>query len=270
MNYHELISVAKQAALEAGAAILEVYHAEDRGIELKSDDSPLTLADKHAHDVIMRHLVETKIPVLSEEGAKIPFDERKDWEAFWMVDPLDGTKEFIKRNGEFTVNIALVENGKSTAGVVYVPVTETLYWGNVHEMKAFVKIGDYDETPIPHKSSRDTQWTVCAGHRATNSANQTEEVRIVCSRSHMNDDTLNFMKQFSGTKEVPMGSSLKFLKIAEGEADIYPRFGPTMEWDTAAAHGVVSACGYSIKESENYSEVRYNKENLLNPFFVAF
>ncbi len=269
MNYKELIEIAKTASLEAGEAILEIYHAEDRGIELKSDDSPLTLADKKAHAVIVKHLDKTGIAVLSEEGSKIPFEERKNWEAFWMVDPLDGTKEFIKRNGEFTVNIALIENGKAMLGVVYVPVQEKLYWGNVHEEKAYMSHND-EVRELAHKSSRDIQWEVSKGHQATNSKNADAEVKIVCSRSHMNEDTLAFVKQFSGTTEVPMGSSLKFLKIAEGEADIYPRFGPTMEWDTAAAHGVISACGYHIKESENYTELRYNKENLLNPFFVAF
>ena len=270
MNYNELLNVAKLASQEAGTAILEIYNADDRGIELKSDDSPLTLADRNAHNVIVKHLNQTSIPVLSEEGSNIPFHERKNWDAFWMVDPLDGTKEFIKRNGEFTVNIALIEKGKATLGVVYVPVTEKLYWGNVHEMKAFVQIGDHDETRLLDKSNRTHQWTVTKSHMAHCNNEQSQPVKIVCSRSHMNEDTLNFVKQFSGTTEVPMGSSLKFLKIAEGEADIYPRFGPTMEWDTAAAHGVVSACGYSIKEFENYSELRYNKENLLNPFFVAF
>ena len=210
------------------------------------------------------------LPILSEEGAKISYSERKDWEKFWMVDPLDGTKEFIKRNGEFTVNIALIENGRATAGVVYVPVTETLYWGNVHEMKAFVKIGKTEEKELLAKSSREVQWYVKNGNNAFSNSNAPGSARIVCSRSHMNEDTLDFVKQFSETKEVPMGSSLKFLKIAEGEADIYPRFGPTMEWDTAAAHGVISACGYSIKETEFYTELNYNKENLLNPFFVSF
>ncbi len=270
MNYTDLLNIAKKASVEAGAAILEIYNAEDRGIELKADDSPLTLADKNAHNVIVKYLNQTDIPVLSEEGSKIPFAERKNWGTFWMVDPLDGTKEFIKRNGEFTVNIALIENGKATLGVVYVPVTEKLYWGNVHDMKAYVKSGAETEKELLHKSNRSAEWTVDLGHKARCNAENQEPVKIVCSRSHMNDSTLEFIKQFSGTTEVPMGSSLKFLKIAESEADIYPRFGPTMEWDTAAAHGVISACGYAIKESENYTELQYNKENLLNPFFVAF
>ncbi|MFK7755475.1 MAG: 3'(2'),5'-bisphosphate nucleotidase CysQ [Flavobacteriales bacterium] len=270
MNYNELLSIAKEAAVRAGEAILEVYEAEDRGIELKSDDSPLTLADKNAHNVIVEYLEETKLPVLSEEGASIPFNERSNWEKFWMVDPLDGTKEFIKRNGEFTVNIALIENGISTLGVVYIPITKELYSGNVHDQKAYVSADTQEEELISHKSERSTQWSVAEGNIAQCQGDESIPVRIVCSRSHMNDETKGFIQQFENTSEVPKGSSLKFLKIAENQADVYPRFGPTMEWDTAAAHAVISACGYHIKQVDSLTELQYNKENLLNPFFIAF
>jgi len=270
MDYRNLLSVAMEASLKAGQAILEVYHAEERGVELKEDDSPLTLADRNAHEVIMSFLTETNIPVLSEEGAKVAYDVRSKWDKFWMVDPLDGTKEFIKRNGEFTVNIALIENGKPTLGVVYVPVTDKLYSGNVHENLASVKESDGSVRHLSHKSDRNIEWTVKPGHKAVSSSNAEASVRIVCSRSHMNDETLNFLEQFTGVEKVPMGSSLKFMVIAESDADIYPRFGPTMEWDTAAAHAVIAACGYSIKNADTYKELDYNKENLLNPYFVAF
>ncbi len=270
MEYQELIDTAKEASIEAGKAILEVYNADERGIEFKEDDSPLTLADKNAHEVIMKHLVETGLPVLSEEGAKIPFSERKNWKKFWMVDPLDGTKEFIKRNDEFTVNIALIEEGKAIAGVVYIPVLEELFWGNVHEGKAFFQTGNSEVTPLLDKSSRKEIWTVAPGHKANCSKATNDPVRIVCSRSHMNSETLEFIEQFHSIEKMPMGSSLKFLRIAQDVADMYPRFGPTMEWDTAAAHGVLSACGYQIKDAVDYNELNYNKENLLNPTFVAF
>lgn len=270
MDYNALLEIAKLASVEAGAAILDIYLAEDRGIELKADNSPLTQADKNAHEVIAKHLEKTGIPVLSEEGAQIPYEERRHWKQFWMVDPLDGTKEFIKRNGEFTVNIALIEDGVATLGVVYIPVQEKLYWGNVHVSKAYLQEGKSEPKELPHKSMRIVKWEVTSGHKVTSSSENAEKVRILCSRSHMNAETQEFLKQFSETEKLPMGSSLKFLKIAKGEADIYPRFGPTMEWDSAAAHGVLSACGYHIKESENYTEVRYNKENLLNPNFMAF
>ncbi len=270
MNYTELLETAKKASIKAGEAILEVYNKEDRGIESKADDSPLTQADKNAHLVIAEFLEKTGIPVLSEEGAQIPFEERAKWDTFWMVDPLDGTKEFIKRNGEFTVNIALIENKKATLGIVYVPVSEELYWGNVHTKEAFYHKTGGEVSALPNKESRTQRWIVENGHKASSKGDSNEAVKIVCSRSHMNAETLEFIKQFKETKEVPMGSSLKFLKIAEGGADIYPRFGPTMEWDTAAAHGVVSACGYSIVNTEDYTELEYNKANLLNPFFMAF
>lgn len=270
MDYTSLLEIAKTASIEAGLAILEVYNSDDKGVEKKEDDSPLTRADKNAHNVIEKHLLETQIPILSEEGASIPFEERKSWDSFWMVDPLDGTKEFIKRNGEFTVNIALIKDGKPVLGVVYVPVTEELYWGNVLEEKAFKKTGNSASVELSNKSHRSSRWSVTGGHRARMSGKDGAVVKIVCSRSHMNDETHLFMQQFEGTEEVSMGSSLKFLKIAEGVADIYPRFGPTMEWDTAAAHGVLASCGYHIKEAEEYSELGYNKENLLNPHFVAF
>ena len=270
MNDDQLLEIAKEASIRAGEAILEVYNKEDLGIESKADDSPLTQADKNAHEIIFSFLEKTSIPVLSEEGATIPFEERKVWDRFWMVDPLDGTKEFIKRNGEFTVNIALIENRAPALGIVYIPVSEELYWGNVKSSEAYYQKKNEKIMTLPSKSERDVLWEVVLGHKAVVIGNKESKVRILCSRSHMNKETLNFIEQFEVSDKVPMGSSLKFLKIAEGLADIYPRFGPTMEWDTAAAHGVIKACGYHIKNAETYEELIYNKANLLNPHFMAF
>lgn len=270
MNNIQLLEIAKSASIKAGESILEIYNKEDRGIESKADDSPLTQADKNAHLVISGFLDKTGIPVLSEEGAQTPFEERKKWDRFWMVDPLDGTKEFIKRNGEFTVNIALIENGTPVLGIVYIPVSEELYWGDVKLSEAYYQKKREEVKALPSKSEREVLWEVIPGHKAVMHGRVESKVRILCSRSHMNVETLKFIEQFEGNDEVPMGSSLKFLKIAEGVADIYPRFGPTMEWDTAAAHAVIKACGYHIKNTNTYEELIYNKPDLLNPHFMAF
>ncbi|MFY0651245.1 MAG: 3'(2'),5'-bisphosphate nucleotidase CysQ [Cyclobacteriaceae bacterium] len=250
-NYQNLIEIAKDAAVEAGKAILEVYNSDDFNVELKGDDSPLTRADKQAHNVIVSHLENTDLPILSEEGKSIPFEERKSWDHFWMVDPLDGTKEFIKRNGEYTVNIALIHDGKAIAGVVFVPVTQKLYW-SVKGEGAFVKskegVGEL----------RSNKITL-----------QDEGLKVVASRSHLNDDTQQFLDSLNKPEVVSMGSSLKLLAIAEGTADVYPRFAPTMEWDTAAANAIVEESGAKVYQKEMKEELLYNKEDLLNPHFIV-
>jgi len=244
-----LTSLAKNAALKAGKKILEVYFSDEFGLELKDDLSPLTKADQAAHQTILSILEETKFPILSEEGAPIPYPLRKDWEYYWLVDPLDGTKEFVKKNGEFTVNIALIHLGNPIMGVVYAPVLDCLYWGNV-EMGAWKKVGK--EEPIKLDIVEDPTIKT-----------------IVSSRSHMNPKTENFIAQYADAAIISMGSSLKFMLIAENKAQIYPRFGPTMEWDTAAAHAVVNAMGGEVLTMDKRLPLNYNKENLLNPDFLV-
>lgn len=247
----ELIGIARDAAVEAGKAILKIYETEDFGVESKSDSSPLTKADRAAHGVIVSFLEKTALPVLSEEGKDVPYSERRNWEYFWLVDPLDGTKEFIKRNGEFTVNIALVHKERVIAGVVYTPVTEKLYWGIVGA-GAFLEFQG-KSVALQVNGKDDLKGPV----------------RVVASRSHMSEETQAFIDQFPSTEIVSMGSSLKFMILAEGGADVYPRFGPTMEWDTAAAQAVLEAAGGSVINNDTSQPLFYNKEVLRNSFFVA-
>ncbi len=257
----KLLRVAIEAAIEAGKEILTVYGTDDFEIVTKEDQSPLTLADRKAHEKIMAYLTTTKIPVLSEEGKEIPWEERREWDIFWLVDPLDGTKEFIKRNGEFTVNIALIENCVPVLGVIYVPVTEVLYFGE-KETGSFKAAGAattwYDEHFVAD--------SIPVGH-------EERPFTIVGSRSHMNEDTRQFIEENSkdvGSYEViSKGSSLKLCMVAEGAADLYPRFGPTMEWDTAAGHAIVLASGATITIADTGEPLLYNKESLLNPFFIV-
>ncbi len=250
IDISQLTKIAKEASLAAGEEILKIYNSEDFGVEMKGDNSPLTLADQAAHKVIVSQLKATDLPILSEEGRDIPYSERKDWDYFWMVDPLDGTKEFIKRNGEFTVNIALIHHNKPIMGVVYAPVLNWLYWGNeeegawkINEDKKLIKL-----------------------QRA-----ESEEIQtIVASRSHMSAETKEFIDQYPGAEVISMGSSLKLMLVAEGKAQVYPRFAPTMEWDTAAAHGVINSLQGEVNEYPDGSEaLKYNKENLLNPWFIC-
>ena len=214
------LQIAIQASLQAGAAILEVYNSDNFEVELKSDNSPLTLADRKAHQVIMQYLEPTGIPVLSEEGRGIPHEERKNWNQFWLVDPLDGTKEFVKRNGEFTVNIALIENGKPIMGVIYVPVTDVLYYGDMKE-GAFKVNG-------PSKEIGGLAWDEKADKLPFKKDEQI--YKVVASRSHMSPETEAYVDKLKATHNnieiVSKGSSLKLCLVAEGNADIYPRFRP--------------------------------------------
>ena len=258
----QLTVIAAQAALHGGIEILEVYNNEETQVEVKGDDSPLTQADTRAHKAIMSLLEPTGIPVLSEEGKHLPFNERSSWSRLWIVDPLDGTKEFIKRNGEFTVNIALVEQGRPIMGVVYVPVTGELYVGagskgakKLTLLPTAVVGNETLDTGIDLPVALDRPFTA------------------VGSRSHMNEETEGFLKQYREEHgEVAIlskGSSLKMCMVAEGLADVYPRFAPTMEWDTAAGQAVVEAAGFRMVEKEGRTPLRYNKEDLLNPHFIV-
>ncbi|MCH6202057.1 3'(2'),5'-bisphosphate nucleotidase CysQ [Aquiflexum sp. LQ15W] len=245
----ELTELAKTAARKAGERILGIYKSEDLGLTLKEDQSPLTLADQAAHDEIILHLEQAGLPILSEEGSSIPYEIRKDWEYFWLVDPLDGTKEFVKRNGEFTVNIALIHQRTPVMGVVYAPVLDWMYWG-CQDSGSWKQEGT--EELIKMKALTDATINT-----------------IVASRSHMNSETTEFISKYPQARVVSMGSSLKFMLVAEDKAQLYPRFGPTMEWDTAAAHAIVNAMGGKVLTLDGLSPLTYNKENLLNPNFLV-
>ncbi len=258
------LSIAIQASLDAGKAILKVYSSNDFNVEIKGDDSPLTRADKNANDVINRYLTQTPIPIISEENRQLEYSERKDWKQCWIVDPLDGTKEFIKRNGEFTVNIALIENGNPILGVIYVPVSKTLYF-TAEDASTSYKIDlESEEVSVDYILEN-----------ASEIKPQTKTpsvVKIVGSRSHLNEDTKNFISEIEKNNNVEMvakGSSLKFCLVAEGLANIYPRYAPTMEWDTAAGQAICQAAGVKVINNETQKPLQYNKENLLNPYFLV-
>ena len=253
-----LLELAKRAALQAGKATLEVYTSGDFGVEMKSDKSPLTLADKAAHSIIVSQLEDTGLPILSEEGSSISYDERKSWEYFWLIDPLDGTKEFIKRTGEFTVNIALMSSNIPVAGVVYAPCINILYYGS--KETGVYKIDNGNKVQLSYISKK----------RTIEELRKKEPITIVASKSHMNEETSAFINQFPNANFSSMGSSLKLMLLAEGVADIYPRIAPTMEWDTAAGDAILRSLNMSVYQTDLQTELLYNKEELLNPSFIAF
>ena len=263
-----MINIAIKAAVDAGDAILEIY-AQDFEVEFKADESPLTSADKAAHNIIVQALETTPYPVLSEESGEITYEERKSWTTYWLVDPLDGTKEFIKKNGEFTVNIALITDGVPVLGVVYVPVEHTLYFG---DCKGAFK-GVQGEHFQALEELLEKLPEVETFQRLEVSGTPGQPLRVVASKSHCNEETREFIagleKTYGMSELVSRGSSLKLCMVAEGSADIYPRIAPTMEWDTAAAHAVVMAAGGTVVVYGTTNALIYNKENLLNPYFVA-
>ena len=263
MNLNELIDIAITAAIRAGEKITDVYSSVDFHIDLKEDLSPVTIADRNAHDEIVRILEITRFPVLSEEGIHSGFEERMDWDLFWLVDPLDGTKEFIKRNDEFTVNIALIKENHPIAGVIYVPVTRELFVG-VLGTGAFRLLN-----PEENCTFHFMQHT---GMQLPEKNNQIEFI-VAASRSHMNPETETYienLRQKHGFITVlNMGSSLKLCRIAEGKVTIYPKFGHTMEWDIAAGHAILKAAGKNIYLIDMKTELIYNKEDLHNPYFIA-
>jgi 3'(2'), 5'-bisphosphate nucleotidase len=248
IDIQHIVTIAK----EAGNAIMQVYK-QDFKVEYKQDSSPLTLADKQANNIIKNGLnsLVVNFPILSEEGGEVLYKDRKDWKCFWLVDPLDGTKEFVKKNGEFTVNIALIYEGKPVLGVVYAPALDVCYWAKQGE-GAFK-----DGKKLPLKTD-----------------SQKKTYKIVVSRSHMSNETQAFIDAIDTNKEkelIPIGSSLKICLVAEGEVDIYPRLGPTMEWDIGAAHAIVNETGKRLNRYWNNTYVRqsYNKKELLNQWFVV-
>jgi 3'(2'), 5'-bisphosphate nucleotidase len=263
MNLNKNIELAIKASLLAGNEILKVYNTDDFEIKIKSDNSPLTIADQKAHKIIVDILNETDIPILSEEGRDIAFEERSKWDYYWLVDPLDGTKEFIKRNGEFTVNIALIHNQTPVAGVIYVPVTRDLYFSE-NELGAFKVINvDYQSDP---------KQLMTQGFKLP-FVEYNEVFTVVGSRSHMNQETEDFIsklkKEHGELEFMSKGSSLKICMVAEGLANIYPRFAPTMEWDTAAGHAIAIGAGCTVTQSDEKLPLIYNKEDLLNPWFIV-
>lgn len=249
-----VIPFAVEAAVKAGQVIMEIYESDDFDVLAKSDNSPLTKADRAAHNTIVAALSPFNIPILSEEGKSMSYDDRKNWDLFWLVDPLDGTKEFIKKNGEFTVNIALIKNQKPVWGVVYAPAIDKLFYVDADDQVAFVqknalRLLPKNETILDFKKA---------------------DIRVVASRSHMDEKTTALVATMNNPQLVSMGSSLKFMVIAEGIADVYPRFAPTMEWDTAAAHAILSKLNFKVLQEDSSMELQYNKENLLNPGFIVY
>lgn len=258
------------AALKAGEAILKIYNdpKADFEIERKADNSPLTIADRQAHETITAILEKTPFPILSEEGRQMDYAARSDWDTLWIVDPLDGTKEFIKRNGEFTVNIALVQNSIPVLGVIYVPVKKELYFAvegeGAYKFTGITELGEEDVTldmmiveseqmPLPPKPGS------C--------------LVIVASRSHLTPETEEYIadlkKKHGEVELMSSGSSIKICLVAEGKADVYPRFAPTMEWDTAAGHAIARAAGMEVYQAGKDEPLKYNKEDLLNPWFIV-
>lgn len=261
-----LLNIAIRAALEAGRDILDIYDdpSQDFGIERKADNSPLTLADKAAHRRIVSHLTSTHIPVLSEEGLHESFDLRSQWQELWIVDPLDGTKEFIKKNGEFTVNIALVRSGTPVLGVIYVPVKGDLYFAA--QGSAF-KVEVPCAAPFPEPETLLGMARPLPLHR-----NDGEEMVIVASRSHMTPETEAYIEAQRSQHPVSLmssGSSIKICLVAEGKADAYPRFAPTMEWDTAAGDAIARSSGCTVTDATTGEPLRYNKADLHNPWFLV-
>lgn len=259
------VNTAISAAIKAGHEILNIYNdpEADFSIERKADNSPLTIADKAAHNIIAEYLIETGLPLLSEEGKAIPYVERKNWHSFWMVDPLDGTKEFIKKNGEFTVNIALIEENRPVLGVIYVPVLNTLYFGEKSR-------GAWKMVNIPNTL---TFESISETGKKLPLQNIDSNYKIVGSRSHMSNETKQYIdglrRNHSQIDIISKGSSLKICMVAEGTANEYPRFAPTMEWDTAAGHAIANAAGKKLWLNNLSSELTYNKKDLLNPWFIV-
>lgn len=255
MQLTELAKAVVLIAKDAGIAILDIYNnSKDMEIASKADDSPLTIADRTANDIICKGLEKLGVqyPIISEENKLVPYEVRKDYDYYWLVDPLDGTKEFIKRNDEFTVNIALIHKQRSVLGVVYAPVLDEMYWAAKGEGAFLVK--DNQSTQL---HAKDFEFS-------------DKQLNIVCSRSHLNEATSKFVSKFEAHELVPKGSSLKFLILANGSAHIYPRLAPTMEWDTGAAQIVLEEAGGKVLNADTEEPLLYNKENLLNPSFIAY
>ena len=258
------LGIAIAASLRAGKEILKIYH-KGFNTEYKEDKSPLTEADLVSNKIINRYLEETGIPIISEENKQIDYSERRNWEMCWIVDPIDGTKEFIKKNGEFTVNIALVEKGETRLGIIFVPAKNELYYTNENKTAAFKTTITAEKDVEKDLFSETDRIQPCV--------KKSKNINVVGSRSHMNQDTLDFVEELKQKGNevdiVSKGSSLKFCLVAEGQADVYPRFAPTMEWDTAAGQAICEAVGLKVIDQNTQKPMVYNRENLLNNYFLV-
>lgn len=264
MDKTQLLKIAIEAAIEAGKKIMDIYN-KGFHVEYKEDNSPVTEADLASNKTIWSYLQKTGIPIISEETKQLDYRERKSWEACWIVDPLDGTKEFVKKNDEFAVNIALVENAKPVLGIIYAPALGLIYYTNPYKTKAY-KCPVNDDFNISKQLFSESKKIVA-------SKNVQDTINVVASRSHLSKQTVDFIgnlqKSYSKVKMVSKGSALKFCLVAEGEADLYPRFAPTMEWDTAAGQAICEAVGLQLIDAETKSPMVYNRPNLLNNYFLV-
>jgi 3'(2'), 5'-bisphosphate nucleotidase len=276
MERDDLLLTAARASVQAGLATLEVYRSEIQ-VEYKHDRSPLTLADRRSHAVIVGHLKRTGIPILSEEGRDIPYAERRGWRRLWIVDPLDGTKEFVKRLDEFTVNIALVEDQRATMGVVFVPVKNVLYCGRIEDgafrledSAAIAALASRPEDGDPRSALERLR---ARARRLPVGPEAHTPFVIVGSRSHATPELDAYVDQkrreLGRVEFISAGSSLKYCLVAEGRADVYPRLGPTMEWDTAAGQVIAEASGARVTRHDTGQPLVYNKEDLLNPWHLV-
>lgn len=264
-SFSQLLESAVLAALQGGRKIMEVYHQADRGIQYKEDNSPVTVADIRSQEAIGNILAKTGIPMMGEEGDISSYAVRRHWNRVWVVDPLDGTKEFVKRNGEFAVNIALVENGIATLGVIFAPSRGMLYYGfgTTAFRHSFADWQCYDDEAFLKNSLKERLPLI-----------KNVQMTAVASISHHKPETASFINRlidrFGSVKVESVGSSLKFCLVAEGRAHVYPRFGRIMEWDTAAGQVIVEASGGSMFRLPQMDKMTYNREDVRNPYFIAF
>jgi len=260
MKLSQNLKLAIDASIQAGKKIIEIYNSDNFNLEYKLDDSPLTIADSASNKIIENILEASNIPILSEEGNILDFNNRKNLKQLWIVDPLDGTKEFIKKNNEFTVNIALIENSKPVIGVIYAPALNVLYFSEKKLGAYKILINNSDE--FDHSNPLRLPLV-----------EKFNEYKVLTSRSHLNDKTLDYIDNLKVNNlkvvSIPMGSSLKFCLLAEGLADCYPRFSPCMEWDTAAGQIICEEAGFKVVDLKTMKQIVYNRENLINNYFIA-
>jgi 3'(2'), 5'-bisphosphate nucleotidase len=262
MEVSQNLKIAIEASLKAGKKILEIYNSDDFIVEYKLDESPLTLADKSSHEIIKNALKVSNIPILSEEGDTLDYDKRRDLKHLWIVDPLDGTKEFIKKNDEFTVNIALVENQKPILGVIYAPALSLLYFSEENFGSYKLDLNDSMHNDLDFNKALKLPII----------KNETK-YSVLTSRSHLGKSTSNYIENLKNIRpnveSIAIGSSLKFCLLAEGTADCYPRFSPCMEWDTAAGQIICKEVGFELIDQMTEKEILYNREDLLNNSFIV-
>jgi 3'(2'), 5'-bisphosphate nucleotidase len=253
LEYYKLLNSVIDIGKKAADIILKIYDDNTYKVKIKAYESPVTTADLAANEIIVEGLtkLDSSITILSEESMLMPYEDRKDKTLLWSVDPLDGTKEFLKKNGEFTINIALIENGRPVLGLVYAPVFDELYYA-VKGYGAFLEKSNY-----------------CCKLYCSTYSKDNQNLKIPCSNSHINKDTLDYINSFNNPQLIRIGSALKFMMIANSNADIYPRLAPTMEWDTAAPQIIVEEAGGQLLDFNNLLPMSYNKESLVNPSFIC-